>query len=173
VGSAVAPGAPPFTIVDLNALRFRAEVDEVDVDAIEVEMGALVSLDAFPESFEATVSEIRPAATLTATGGTVFPVYLVFDAADANVLIGMKGDTSIVVDSVPNAVTIPIEALFDEGGATFAYKVVGDELQRVSVEVGTLTDTDVEIVSGLDAGDTVALSGPDELVDGMRVRVRP
>lgn len=173
VGAAVAPSAPPFTVVDMNALRFRAEVDEVDVDVVDTGMIGVVSLDAFPESFEATVSEIRPAATLTATGGTVFPVYLIFDASQADVLIGMKGDTAIEVDSVPNAVTIPVEALFDEGGDTYVYKVVAGELQRTKVAIGTMTDTDVEITSGVESGERVALSGPDELVDGMRVRVRP
>lgn len=169
-GSAVGPQAAPFTIVDLAALRFLAEVDEVDIDRIEVGMNASISLDALDEPFEAKVESIRPAATLTATGGTVFPVYLSLAGADAGILIGMKGDATLEVDNVPGALTIPVEALFDEGGAQYVYRVSGETLEKVEITIGMLTETDAEVLDGIEAGDTVALSGPTELKDGMRVR---
>lgn len=176
-GSAVTPSAPPFTVVDMGALRFMAEVDEVDIVGIAEGMIGRISLDAFAEPFEAEVVEVRPAATMTATGGTVFPVYLDLSTVEADVYIGMKGDAAIEVDSVPGAVTIPVEALFDEGGDTFVYKVVssgtGEELERTRVEIGTMTDTEVQIVTGVAAGDSVALSGPSELVDRMPVSIKP
>lgn len=172
VGSAVSPAAAPFTVVDLKALRFMAEVDEVDVDRIKTGMTAQVTLDAFADPFTSKVESIRPAATLTATGGTVFPVYISLDAVDKNVLIGMKGDASIEVDSVKRAITIPVEAVFEEGDAKYVYKVTGETLSKVKVTVGTMTDTEAQITSGIVADDTVALSGPVELQDGMRVKVK-
>lgn len=172
-GAAVGPQAPPFTVVDLDGLTFVAEVDEVDVSRLETGMSAVVSLDAVAEeSFETEVAQIEPAAQLTATGGTVFPVQLPLDGkAEANVLLGMKGDAEIEVSKVPGAATVPIEALFDEGGTTYVYVVDGDVLKRTEVEIGTLTETRVEILSGVEPGATVALSGATELVDGMRVSV--
>lgn len=169
----VAPQAAPFTIVQLDAVRFTAEVDEVDVDLVEEGMHATVRLDAFAgRSFETTVSEIRPAATLTPTGGTVFPVYLGLSGRDANVLLGMKGDVTIEVSRVEGVTTVPIEALFDEAGETFVYVVEDNRLVRTRVEVGTLTETAVEILSGVSEGDEVALSSATEFEDGMTVRVR-
>ena len=70
---------------------------------------------------------------------------------------------------MPNVLTIPIEALFDEGGTSFVYLVEDGMLARTEVEIGTLTETSVEVVSGVAEGDTVALSGAVELVDGMPV----
>ncbi|MDZ4063776.1 MAG: hypothetical protein U1E22_03820, partial [Coriobacteriia bacterium] len=86
-------------------------------------------------------------------------------------LIGMKGDATVEVSTVPGAITIPVEALFDEGGTTYAYLVEDSALARVKVEVGTLTETTAQILSGVAAGDEVALSGAVELVDGMRIRI--
>lgn len=171
-GSGVAPQAPPFTVVDLGGLQFTAEVDEVDVGRIERDMDADVVLDAFSgDVFTTKVAEIVPASQLTATGGTVFPVYLKLADTDKNVLIGMKGDATIKLSAVPQAATIPIEALFDEGGETYVYVVGGgDVLQRTPVEVGTLTETEVEITSGVQPGDTVAMSGATELVDGLKIK---
>lgn len=169
-GASVGPQAAPFTVVDLGALSFMAEVDEVDVDRIDVEMPGSITLDAFADPFESTVAQIKSAATLTATGGTVFPVYFEFGATESQILIGMKGDVQIEIDRVPNALTIPVEALFDEGGQTYVYLVRDGALKRTKVEVGTLTETQAQITSGAAEGDTVALSGPTELVDGMKVR---
>ena len=42
---------------------------------------------------------------------------------------------------------------------------------RTKVEIGTITETRVEIISGVQPGDSVALSGPVELVDGMTVEI--
>ena len=172
-GGSVSPAAAPFTVVDLDGLQFSAEVDEVDVDSVEEGMSVTVSLDAFPErSFETSVASINPAASLTVTGGTVFRVTMNLDVGGENVLIGMKGDGAIIVDSVPNAITIPVEALFDEGGTEYVYVIGGDDrLARTPVEVGTFTETTVQITSGLQEGQVVALSGPTELVDGMQVEV--
>ena len=170
-GSAVAPQSAPFTVVDLEGLKFVAEVDEVDVSRVVEGMAAIISLDAFSaDSFAGEVFEIAPAARQTLTGGTVFPVDLLIEnESGADLLIGMKGDAEVEVNSVPSVLTIPIEALFDEGGTSFVYLVESGVLLRTEVEIGTLTETSVEVVSGVAAGDTVALSGAVELVDGMSI----
>ncbi len=171
-GVSVSPAGAPFTIVDLDGVDFIAEVDEVDVDRLDLDMEGLVTLDAFPaQSFSGAVVRIEESSRLTATGGTVFPVHLAIEPIDEMVLIGMKGDVGIEVSSVPNAVTVPIEALFDEGGTTYVYVVQSDgTLARTQIEIGTLTETKVQVLSGVEAGAEVALSGPTELVDGMSVQ---
>jgi HlyD family secretion protein len=173
VGAGVAPQAAPFTIIELASIRFTAEVDEVDVDLVEAGMNATVRLDAFADrSFETTVTEIRPAATLTPTGGTVFPVYLGLTGLDANVLLGMKGDANIEVSREQNVTTVPVEALFDEAGETVVYVVEDGRLVRTPVQVGAFTETAVEILSGVSEGAEVALSSATEFEDGMTVRVQ-
>ncbi len=173
-GAAVAPQTAPFTVVRFETMRFTAEVDEVDVALVETGMSARVRLDALPDrSFETTVSEIRPAATLTPTGGTVFPVYLRVEADGATVLLGMKGDAEIEVSRVSSVVTLPIEALFDDATGSYVFVIEEDDrLVRTPVQLGALTESVIEITSGVRAGERVALAGPEELADGMLVSVR-
>ena len=171
-GSSVAPQSPPFTVTDLNGLRFTVSVDEFDISRVKIGMPAEIMLDGFPDrSFDSTVSAIKVAAQLTETGGSAFPVHFSLAGSDEKILIGMKGDARIEVDMVPDAITVPVEALFDEGGTTFVYLIEDETLARTEVEVGRLTETQVQIISGIQEGDPVALSGPIELVDGMRVKV--
>ena len=153
-------------------LRFWGDVDEVDVDRIDIDLPASVYLDAFPDQeFASSVSRIAPAAKLTLTGGTIFPVSLDLGDTPREVLIGMKGDVTIEIEVVEDVVVVPIEALFDEDDGTFVYVVDDGRLRRERVEVGTLTETDVEIISGVGTGETVALSGTAEFVDDLSVAI--
>ena len=173
VGSAVAPQAAPFSVVDLTDSVFSAEVDEADVDRLKVGLTASVTLDSFPgKEFKTKVRRISLAAQPTATGGTIFPVDLAMLDTGKNLLIGMKGDAVIEVSSIKNALTIPVEALFNENGTNFVYKVVADKLVKTDITVGATTDTEVEVLKGLAAGEAVALSGPTQYTNGMSVRVK-
>jgi RND family efflux transporter MFP subunit len=173
VGAAVAPQAAPFSVANLNASVFTAEVDEADIDRLKLGMAASVTLDSFPgQSFKTTVTKIDSASQPTATGGTIFPVDLALENTGKNILIGMKGDATIEVSSIKNALTIPVEALFNENGKNFVYKVNSNKLVKTDITVGATTDTEVEILKGLTKGDVVALSGPTQYTDGMTVRVQ-
>lgn len=172
-GVGVAPSVAPFTVVDLSGVRFSAEVDEADIDRVKTGMTAEVSLDAFPgETFKSRVIDVRSAAQQTATGGTVFPVDMALDDTGKSVLIGMKGDTSISVSSVPSAIVIPIEALFDQNGKSYVYVVESNRLKKTDITTGAMTDTNVEVLTGLTPGQVVALSGSVEYTDGMAVRTQ-
>lgn len=172
-GSAVSPAAAPFSVVDLGALRFTAEVDEADIERVAVGMAGNVSLDSFPgEEFPSRVVRVNPVAQATATGGTVFEVELVLDDTGKEVLIGMKGDATIEVSSRGAALTIPVEALFSEGGTDYVYVVKSGKLDKAEITVGAQTDTEVEVLGGLKEGDVVALSGSTQYTDGMAVRTK-
>ncbi|HSK48730.1 MAG TPA: efflux RND transporter periplasmic adaptor subunit [Coriobacteriia bacterium] len=171
-GSAVSPAAAPFSVVDLDALKFTAEVDEADINRVKVGMDVDITLDAFPgETFATQVTRLNPVAQATATGGTIFEVEMVVEDTGQDILIGMKGDATIKVSSQANALTVPVEALFSEGGTDYVYVVVNNTLNKTEITVGATTDTDVEVLSGLEEGQTVALSGSTQYTDGMSVRV--
>ena len=172
-GAAVGPQSPPFTVVDLAGVRFTAEVDEADIDRVKTGMEGEIRLDAFPaDTFKSRVIEVRSAAQQTATGGTVFPVDMSLEDTGRNVLIGMKGDSSISVSSIGNAVVIPVEALFDQNGKSYVYVVKDGRLAKVDITAGAVTDTNVQVLSGLEPGQVVALSGSVEYTDGMTVRTK-
>jgi len=172
-GSAVSPQAAPFTVVDFSGLKFTAEVDEADVNRVKVGMKSTVTLDAFPgEEFATTVTRLNPAAQATATGGTIFAVELELSDTGKDILIGMKGDSTIEVSARDDAITIPVEALFSEGGTDYVYTVEGNVLKRTEITVGATTDTEVEVLEGLADGAVVALSGSTQYTDGMAVRTQ-
>jgi RND family efflux transporter MFP subunit len=172
-GTAVSPVAAPFTVVQLGSLNFDAQVDEADVDRVRAGMKATVRLDAFPsQSFGTTVTNIKPAAIQTTTGGVAFPVLLNLSSTGKSLLIGMSGSADIQVSAVADSTTVPIEALTDENGKSFVYIVAAGKLKKTEVKTGALTDTRAEIVSGVSVGDVVVVGGLTGLKDGQAVRTK-
>lgn len=169
-GGSVTPAAPVFTIIDLSEPAFRALVDETDIARIEPEMGAAVTLDGFADrTFPATVERIGVSSALTVTGGTAFPVWLRFRAGDAPVLLGMNGSVEIEIETIGSAVSIPVEALLEDRTTEYVYTVRDGRARRVDIETGTMTDTRIEVLSGLSEGENVIVSGVGDLSDGARV----
>jgi multidrug efflux pump subunit AcrA (membrane-fusion protein) len=176
-GSAVTPGSPLFTIVDEGNFSFTAEIDEVDVRRIAEGQHASVTLAAYSgREFDARVSSISKLATPTLTGGTVFEVELAFTEELDDARIGMRGDTTIEIETQENVLTIPLNAWFSEAGENFVYLIDDDnQLVRTVISVGASTEFVVEVIDGLDDGDVVAMAGGAAipLEEGMTVAPTP
>ncbi len=171
VGASVTPASAPFSIVSFETLAFHATVDETDIARVEEGMSARIMLDGISDTdFTAEVVSIGKESQLTATGGTAFPVTLRFEPQDLPVLLGMNGSTDIEVETIGSATTMPVEALLEDGDSTYVYAVRDGRARRADITVGRMTDTHVEVLSGLSAGDEVIVSGVADLVDGDRVR---
>ena len=176
-GTAVAPGSPLFTLVDESTFSFTAEVDEVDIRRIELGQFAEITLTAYSgRTFAATVSNINQLAKPTITGGTVFEVELTFSEHLSDIRIGMRGDTIIEIETQHDVLTIPIDAWFSEAGTDFVY-LINDEdiLVKTPITIGVSTEFLVEVIDGLEEGDTVAMASGAAipLEDGLPVTVVP
>jgi RND family efflux transporter MFP subunit len=158
--------------VDLGSVNFDAQVDEADVAKVASGMKASVTLDAFPgTTFKGTVSAVRATAIQTTTGGIAFPVLVGVDEAANRLLIGMSGSADIEVEAVSAALTVPIESVLDESGKKYVFVVSAtNTVKKTLVTTGALTDTSAQIISGINAGDTVVTSQLTTLKDGMTVR---
>jgi len=171
VGSAIGPGVPLFTIVDPASRLFVAEIHESDIIRIEKGQNAVITLESYAEeTFEGTITKIASVAQTTRTGGTVFPVEIFVDVRKKNLSLGMKGDADIEISRQEVVTTIPLQALFSEGGDEFVYRAIDDRLVRTAVVTGERTDDSVEVVRGLIEGATVVLASNLSFEDGMRVR---
>jgi HlyD family secretion protein len=79
------------------------------------------------------------------------------DDVDNHLLPDTNVTVTVTTSTESNAMSVPREALHTENGKPYVYKVVGDELQRTSVIIGTINLTQVAILSGLNDGDWVAI----------------
>jgi HlyD family secretion protein len=172
-GSAVGPQSAVFTVVQFGALNFNAQVDEADIDRVKAGAKGTVRLDAFPsDSLDAKVVTVKPTAIQTTTGGIAFPVLLSVSPGDKNLLLGMSGSVDIEVSAVSGAITVPIEALFDENGKKYVFVIEGGKVTKTEVTTGALTDARAQLLTGATTGQDVAVGNLSSLKDGMAVRTK-
>ena len=77
----------------------------------------------------------------------------------------------ITLNEIANALTIPNEAIIAEMGRNIAYLYSGGKAKQIEVIKGLRTESSVQIVQGLHAGDTLIVTGVMQLRDGMAVNI--
>ena len=132
-------------------------VDELDVTALQVGMTAQVKIDALGgQKYTATITEIGNTGTNNG-GSSKYTVELTMDRA-GDMLAGMNATATIILSTVSDVLTIPAAALVEQGNQTVVYTGYDEEqetlLNPVEVIVGSSDGENVEILEGLDQGQT-------------------
>ena len=160
-GTRVSEGQVLMRIAEIGTLAVQGEVNEIEVGALARGQAVEVTGNAFPGvTLAARLVQVAAHAEAGA-GGARFTIRAEIESLDAAtreaLRIGMSTETTIVVRNDPAVIVAPIEALRrHEGG--YAVEVANGEATRlVPVETGATTAGGVEIVAGLEAGQTVVL----------------
>ncbi len=165
-------GKQLLELADLQHERVRAYFDEPDIGRIRVGETALIKWDAMPGR-EWHGHVVRTPITVATYGTrTVGDVLIAFDDNSDGLLPDTNVTVTVTIESEPNALSVPREALHSEDAQFYVYKVVGDELVRTPVTTGIINLTQVAILSGLHPGDWVAtgtLNG-QPLQEGMPIK---
>ncbi len=165
-GVNITPATSVFTVVDPTSMVFEVNTDETDVGALRLGQKAAIMLDAYPTAtFSGTITYISYASEISAGGATVFPVQIRFDEPQ-NVRVGLNGDVTIDAVSIPDALTVPIEAIREEDGTKYVYKKSGTKYVKATVNVGEQSDTVAVIKEGLMEGDMVITKGFTNIPNG-------
>jgi multidrug efflux pump subunit AcrA (membrane-fusion protein) len=164
VGDQVWPGAVMAEIPDTATLEMEGKVEEIDRGRIQAGDDARVRIDSLPElSMPARVSEIS---ALTRQNLAEWPPtrsfigYSQIPKADARLRPGMNGSMDVVVNRIPNAISIPAKALFTRNAKPVVHLVEKNGLRTVEVEV-LARNPDEVAVKGIPPGSSVALTEPD------------
>ena len=138
-----------------NTMTLDISIDELDITALKVGMTAQVRIDALGgEKYSATITEIGNTGTSNG-GNSKYTVELTMDRAE-NMLSGMNATATIVLSTADNVLTIPSDALVENGNQTVVYTRYDEEsetlLDPVAVTVGNSDGETVEILEGLASG---------------------
>ncbi len=174
LGAQVGPGTPVATIVDTSSLGLLAEVDETDVILVAPGVSASVELDAAPgATYDATVRTVDVLPTTSARGGVAYRVRLALSAgryADGRAAPvprpGMSAVAHLSVRQAHGVVTVPAAAVFTVDGHDALWLKRDGRAVRVPVDVGVQGQDQVEIRSGIAAGDSVVVRGADQVRAG-------
>ncbi len=153
---------------NLKSLEVEVKVPEKYLAWLERGMPGRVVSRSHPElSQTARVSEISP--VVDPRSRTV-RVMLIPDST-ASLRPGQAVSVDLVLDSRSSALVIPAGALTERREGEGVFTVRGSSVVWQKVETGARSGGYVEILSGLNPGDTVVSAGQEELTDGSRIRI--
>lgn len=148
---------------DLSKLKAKVNINEVDISQVTKGLRVQIRPDAFSDStFTGTVTTVANLAQNKDNKSKikVFPVEIVIDQYNKNLLPGLTVSCRIIVDEVRDVCYVPLEALHVEGDKSYVYKKTMGGYEKVEVQTGPANSDYVIIESGLDEGATVALVDP-------------
>lgn len=181
-GTTNIPGSTIAIIADTSSMLAELQVDEADIAQISIDQPADIYAAAFPETPLKGVVEKIATTARRAEGqqNLSFEVEVrLLDPDQVAVRSGMSARAEIFTESSEDALALPIQAIqYDEdrdSGEERSYVFVDDNgtARRRNVSTGLSSDSHIEIVEGLEAGERV-VTGPFRtlrtLRDGDRLR---
>jgi len=161
-GETVAAGlnAPTFvTIIDLYRIQVDAFVDETDIGKVKVGQKTLFTVDTYPnKDFTGTVAAIYPKAVVQ-DNVVNYDVVIDISSPFKDLLRpDMTASVTIYQKERKGVLMIPRQAVIREAGRKFAMvQSVDGSPRKKTVKTGISSGAKIEIVSGLNEGDTVLL----------------
>jgi len=177
-------GTVLFTVADTSRMIVKAGVNEVDIGKIRVGMPVRVTLDAYPKVlFNGKIDRIAPAVRIDEKV-RVFDVEIRLDSQGRELRSGMTANIEVIGEKKEKVLSVPVESVFkrDDQEIVYVKKTIDPKLfaetkkkdgdkkddkdawkkffdKRVIV-TGLADNARMEVLSGLKAGEEVALEDP-------------
>ena len=166
------PGTELCTLADMESLRFKGTVDEIDVGKITGGMAAEVTIGALPEAkIAGTVARIYPKAKKEGNA-TLFDIEISI-VKDPGIVLraGFSSTASIRIRDRKQVLVLPERLVIFENGKRFVEVPEGpgegqaqsEKTRKVEIQTGLSDGLTIEIVSGLKEGDKVVERPPREI----------
>jgi len=169
LGELVKAQMPVMAIVRLDPLKVIAEIPEKMAPWIAEGRPVELRVDAYRDrTFTGKVTRISPAVN---TSTRAFPFEAVVPNADAVLKPGTFARVHVESGKVDDVLTLPYAALQYRYGVNRVFVVQGDRLAVRELQVGERVGDRIEIVSGVKAGEQVAITDVESLADGALVSV--
>lgn len=179
VNENVSPGQQVASVSCGDAFEVTLDLPESLIGLVIEGTPVGIEFSAIPgQSFVGGITEIA----VTSAAGAAFPVVILIEGSHPSLRSGLAADVTFQFDSTSasdDGVVIPVGAVINDPDGTFVYLAVSAAtdgeavIERRPVLVGELSQSGIEVESGLQLGDRVVIAGVSVIRDGQRVLVTP
>jgi RND family efflux transporter MFP subunit len=162
-GAAVYYQQPIFSLPDLNQMQVKLKVHESVVKKVQPGQTATMQVDALPNHvLHGKVTKVASVAQSEGWRGGGVKEYQTEVSIDdlpeeAGLRPGMTAEVKILIRTVENALTVPVQAVTEIDGQHVAYVVTSSGMERRAVKVGEGNEQLIQILEGLRDNERVAL----------------
>ena len=165
VGDRVTPTQGLVRIPEVSRMQVDSSVREADIHRVRPGQPVQVSLEAFPDlrltGRVVSVGTLARATGARASESKRFDLVVDLDPTTADLRPDMTARLDILVGQRDDVLVLPINAVFDLDGMPVAHVVEGFGIDTRRVELGESTERFVEVLSGVEEGERVALTSHD------------
>lgn len=168
-GEIVSAGMPVLVVSDISMVKVNAYIPENQLSQVHIGQTASVKIGALNDTVTGKVIEVGSAADATTRA---FTVKIEIPNPKLSIRPGMIAEITMPSARQKNVLTIPAPAILHtpEGQAYIFIVDKGRAFQR-NISVGNVYGNNVEIISGLSAGETLVVGGQQKLSNGSTVLI--
>ncbi|MEX0318664.1 MAG: efflux RND transporter periplasmic adaptor subunit [Ruegeria sp.] len=174
--STVSAGTPIVRIHDMSELRIEVDVPEILFQRAGQQDDVVITAK-FPASDQHFPLQIREFDAETSSVGQTFRINFGFaPPEDFQVFPGASVTVNVQVQDHRRGIVVPPTAIVTDAGGTTAVMIftptgaAEGTVKRVPVEIEPTQSGDIRVLSGLNGGDEIVLTGGNALEDGQAVR---
>lgn len=172
VGETAPAGTPLITVMDVSTLLAKTHLPQQQAQMLKLGQPAAVTVDGTSQSVPGTVSLISPALD---PGSTTIEVWVKIPNKLGELKAGAPVRVSITAKTINNAIVVSKEAVLTSPAGQKMVMVVDSNAiaHQRDIQTGITDGTNVQVVSGLKAGETVVTTGAYAMADGTKVKILP
>jgi len=168
-GEMASTTAPFMTVMDISSVIAKAHIPQSDAILLKKGDKATIEVPGL-DKLPGTVTLVSPALD---PNSTTVEIWVQIANPKQQLRPGTTGQVSITAQTVHDALIVPVSALLNATGNQAQVMVIGADgtAQSRDVKTGIKTSEDVQIISGLKAGEQVVTEGAYGLADKTKVKV--
>ena len=169
-GDIVQPGTALFTVVDPSSMRLEASVPAEQLSLIRVGLPVVFTVSGYPgRDFVGHIVRVNPTADPTTRQ---VRIYVSIPNA-GRALVGGLFATGRMSSATKTGLVVPAGAVDQRGTSPSVVRVKGGKAEKVQIQIGLTDKTSetIEVLSGVQAGDTLLLGAAQGITPGTPVKV--
>jgi HlyD family secretion protein len=158
-GEEVRSGMPIVDVVNPATMRVRAKVNQADINDLGVGQTVRIGLDAYPElAFVGRIGQISPLAVRSVLSAKVrtFIALVDIQGSHPKLMPDLTASLDVQITREPGVLVVPRDAVRRDGDKAVVRMKQGSSFRDQPVTLGTISDHEVVVASGLDEGAVVA-----------------
>lgn len=166
VGENVSNNAVVAQVINISTMKVTAKASEGQVGQFEPGQTVTVKVPSANMTVNGKITSVSPLADSSKS----YPIEIEVENKDLRAKAGMVA--SIEVKGNPHkAIVVPREAVITKAQSSYVFVVEGEKAKQVTVTTGESDGTKIEILSGLQGGESVVVQGQNTLTDNATVAV--
>jgi len=158
-----------FRVAAINPLRVYVNVPQIDSPSAAPGVQAYLTMPQYPgRRFPGSI--VRNARAIEQNSRTLLTEVDVFNPT-GEILPGAYAEVHLKLPSAEPALMVPVTSLLFRSEGLRVAVVRQDHAALLPISLGRDFGTEVEVVSGLDANESVVTNPPDSLVEGQQLRI--